>query len=340
MPVRLVVIGALALVACGPEVAPPATEQGRPVRSEVVIDTALATPVEADGVLAARVESDLGFAVPGLIVRVAVRAGQEVERGEVLATLDPQQVAASVSEAEAGLAKAERDLARAERLVADSVVGRASAEDARTARDAAAARVESARFAARTATIVAPTTGRVLEILREPGAVVGAGTGVIRFAGTAGGTVFRVGVTDREVLALELGNVAAVTLDALDGRTFRGRVSEIAATPSPATATYAVEIALEDAAALPRGLAGRARITTAGSRQAQLVPVAALVEADGERGVVFTLAADTARRHEVSILALRGDRVALEAALPAGARVVTAGAAWLRDGEIVREVTP
>ncbi|MHB1328489.1 MAG: efflux RND transporter periplasmic adaptor subunit [Gemmatimonadales bacterium] len=335
---RFLLLG-LTLAACATPPAPPAPA-ARPVRTAAVIDTVAARPIVAVGTLGARNESDLAFTGAGVVARIAVRAGERVRAGQTLATLDPQQVDASLTGARASVEKAERDAARARRLHADSVIGLATMQDAETALTAARAQLESASFARRTAAITAPVDGIVLVVLREAGSVVAPGTAILRFAGTTTGSVFRAGLTDRDALAVAVGDAAEVTLDAIPDRILRGRVTERAAAPTPGTGTYAVEIAVDGVADLPRGLAGSVTIARRVGDTVRVVPIAAIVEANRERGVVFVLNGTTAERRDVTIAFLSGSRVAITGRLDGVSRVVTEGAAYLSHGETVREVAP
>ncbi|MEZ4456391.1 MAG: HlyD family efflux transporter periplasmic adaptor subunit [Gemmatimonadales bacterium] len=193
------------------------------------------------------------------------------------------------------------------------------------------------RFAARTAVITAPKDG-IVSWHRDPGSVVGAGEPVLRFAGTGTGSVFRAGLTDRDALAVAVGDEAEVRLDALPDQVFRGRVRERAAAPSPGTGTYATEIAFTGAADLPRGLSGTVSIVPRGRTPARLVPLAAVIEADGNRGAVFVLEGDRAVRTAVTLGPILGDRVVVTGGLDTARRVVTAGGAYLVDGTDVTVV--
>jgi RND family efflux transporter MFP subunit len=305
----------------------------------MAVDTSLALPLHATGVLAAREETDLAFTVGGVVAEVSVRPGDRVRRGQVLARLDAAQVNAQVDAATAQLDKAERDLARAVRLLADSVVTRTTADDARTARDAAAAALAAARFAQRTAVITAPADGVVLERRADPGTVVGAGGAVLRFGGSGEGTVFRAALPDRDRLRVRVGDLATVTLDAARDEVLSGRVVEVAAAPTPGTGTWSVEIAVPAAATLPRGLTGTATIQSGAAATVRLIPIEAVVEANQAVGIVFTIENGMARRHQVQLGAMDDGQVVVRDGLATGARVITAGAAWLSDGEAVQEST-
>ena len=72
---------------------------------------------------------------------------------------------------------------------------------------------------------------------------------------------------------------------------------------------------------------------------APVVPVSALVEADGTEGVVFVLDRElgVARRKTVTLGPLLGEQVVVTAGLTVGEPVITDGATWLTDGRAVRE---
>ena len=84
---------------------------------------------------------------------------------------------------------------------------------------------------------------------------------------------------------------------------------------------------------------GPARQPRASSRAAP-VNLAALVEANGPAATVFVLDATegVARRRQVTVGPIVGDRVIVVAGLEPGEQVVTDGAAWLTDGRAVHVV--
>jgi len=73
---------------------------------------------------------------------------------------------------------------------------------------------------------------------------------------------------------------------------------------------------------------------------AAVVPITALVDADGARATVYVLDADssTARRRDITLGAILGQQVIVTAGVALGEPVITDGAAWLTDGRAVRVV--
>jgi multidrug efflux system membrane fusion protein len=320
----------------------PATvaDQQAVVRAAPVIDTVLARPIVATGTVAPADEIALGFRTGGVIGRIAVDAGDPVRAGQTLASLDLREIDASLAKARSGAAKAERDLDRARRLYADSVVTLAQRQDAETAAELARADLEASAFNRRYAVIVAPANGVVLRRAAEPGENISAGATVLVVGSRGGGrgNVLEIGLADRDAVSVRKGDPALARFDALPGREFAGRVTRIGAAADPVTGTYEVEIALDDAGALTAGLVGRAEIRPARGAPATLIPIEAVLEADGADATVYTLSADgkRAERRRVTIAFIEGTRVAVSGGLEGASRVLTDGAAYLDDGAAVR----
>jgi RND family efflux transporter MFP subunit len=176
----------------------------------------------------------------------------------------------------------------------------------------------------------------ILRRSAEAGELVQPGAPIVTFGSRSRGVVLRAGLADRDVVRLQRGNRAVARFAALPGRTFDGTVTEIAAAADPATGTYQVEVTISGAAGLASGLVGQLEIRPAARATMTLVPVDALLEADGDHATVFTLSADGRRavRRHVTILVLAGDRVAVSG-LDGVGRVITDGAAYLDEGDAV-----
>ncbi len=315
-----------------------------PVRVAEVTLASGAQAVAATGVLGAREEIPLAFKVGGIVARVLVHEGEAVRAGQPLAELEPAEIDARVRQAEAGAEKAERDLARVRNLQRDSVATLEQLQNAASAADVARADLAVARFNRRYATVTAPADGTVLRRMVEPGQLVAPGSPVLVVSGRGLGTRLRVGVADRDVVRIRRGDAATVRFDAYPGQEFPAHVSEVGAAAQPQTGTYEVELAVDDARAggraLPVGLIGHATIQPSAGEGVRVVPVEAIAEADGSAGSVYTVVADgqTARRLAVEIAYIDGNRVGVRRGLEGVRRVVTAGVAYLEDGEKVRVV--
>jgi multidrug efflux system membrane fusion protein len=304
------------------------------VRMAPVTVARVSPAVNATGTLEPKEDLALGFKVGGVVARVLVHEGDHVKAGQLLAALDLGEIDPAVTRARAAAEKAERDAERVRRLYADSVATLQQVQDSGTARDAAKAEYDAAEFNRRHAIVTAPADGVILRRSVEPGEIVGPGMPVVTLGSRAHGQVVRLGVPDRDVVRLALGDAAEVRFDALPERVFRGRVSEIGAAADPATGTYRVEIAVSGADGLAAGLVGTARIQPAARDAVALVPVESLLEADANGATVWTLSPDGvhAVRHAVRLAFVDGDRVAIRSGLEGASAVITQGADRLSAG--------
>lgn len=325
------------LTACGRSDAEASdtTPRAIPVEIEQVQLRDLAPPVVATGALGGKEEVTLSFTTGGIIARILVEEGAPVRAGQVLAALTPTPVSAEVAKAEQGKLKAERDLSRVRTLHADSIATTEQLQDATTALAVAEQTLRSARFALDHSVIRAPSSGVVLRRTAEPNQMIGAGVAVLTVRTAQRGVVLRAGLPDRDAVRVHLGDSARVTFDALPGEPFRARVTQRASAASPMSGTYAVELTLEPRAeSLASGLIGRAEIRARTEGQVAAIPLASLVEADGDSATIFVVkdGGDRGTRRQVHVARIVGDQVAIASGVTPGEWVVVRGAAYIDEG--------
>lgn len=336
---------ALLLGACGREVEHDAgaTREAAPVRTVPAERVDVDAVVRAVGILAPRDEVRLSFKVGGIVENVNVEAGDRVRAGQVLAALKGTEVNAAVTQAAEAVEKGRRDLERARQLRADEVATLEQVEDLTTAYNVALSNLQAARFNARFATIVAPSDGVVLQRLALADELVAGGQPVLLFGATGEGWVVRTALADRDAVRVDLGDTARVSFDAFPGRDFDGRVTRVGSAADPQTGTFEIEVEVEPAGArFVRGLVAKVELAIrSGAQSTQtVVPLTAIVEANGPAGVVYVLhpGEGVARRREITVGPVVGERVVVVAGLEPGEQVVTDGAVWLSDGHAVRVV--
>ncbi len=300
-------------------------------------------PVEASGLLSRKLEATLAFKIGGVVDLVAVRAGDTVRRGQLLAQLKLAEIDAQVAAARSAVDKARRDAARVGRLQADRVATTENLQDARTVLELAESGLRIAEFNRRYATIEAPADGRILRRHAEPDELVAPGQPVLGFGADQDGWVFRAAVTEREVRRLAPGDAGRLRFRGPPDVALAARVTQIAEAADPRTRTFEVELAVGGGPAdLRSGAVGTLTLVKPGSAARPAVPLSALLEGDGRTAHLFLLNPDgrTVRRQPVEIEFLLGARAVLATPLPEGARVVVTGAEYLRDGDVVALAAP
>lgn len=290
-------------------------------------------PVRAVGVVAAKQTADLSFKVGGVVSVVGVEEGSVVKKGQVLARVDATEVSAGAAQAKSSLEKAQRDATRLRALHADRTIALAELQNAETALAVAKSTLTAASFNERHTVLVAPDDGVIEQRLAEPGEVVAPGRPIVRFLGKKRGFVVHASLSDRDVVAFDVGAKAEVTIDAVPDRTLPSAISDISRIASARTGSFDIEIPLpSDLPFSPRaGLSAKVKLLRT-ERPAATVPLAAIVDGDGGRAFVFAEDGGKVKRLPIRVAFLFSDRAAVNEGLEGVTQVVVAGASELSDG--------
>jgi HlyD family secretion protein len=232
------------------------------VRTEQVQRRDLVSSVTASGQVQPQLKVDLSSDITGKIVKLAVKEGQIVSKGQFLLQIDAQQAEAAVqrqdaslASAKAGMAQAQANLLQAQKsfertaaikktnptLISDEQmeqlrtsvdVNKALYEASRHQVEQANALLSDARSSLGKTTIYAPMSGRVTRLNVENGETAIMGT-LNKDAATlltiADMSVLetKVKVDETDVARIALGDSAVIQIDAFPDTTFTGRVTKI-----------------------------------------------------------------------------------------------------------------
>jgi RND family efflux transporter MFP subunit len=317
------------------------------VRTEAV--TASASSARSfTGIVAARVQSDLGFRVPGKVLERLIDTGQPVRRGQALMRIDPRDLGLAlraheeaVAAANARVRQTSQEESRYRELVARGAVSKSAydkvrmdAESARADLNAAQAQADVARNQTSYAVLFADADGVVVEALAEPGQVVAAGQVVVRVAHAGPREAI---VELPETLRPAIGSTGRATLYG-SGLTGSAQLRQLSDAANRQTRTFEARYVLADPLAdAPLGSTISIQLANVEPHPALQVPIGAIFDAGNGAGV-WLVEGETPRVtwRVVQIVRL-GDEAALVVGnVKAGDRVVALGAHLLHEGEQVR----
>jgi len=334
---------------------PDRTAQLDPRQGSQLVQIAVAKPAMAServftGLIAARVQSNLGFRVPGKVVERLVDVGQEVYAGQPLMRLDPKDLDLAltakenaVAAARALAAQARADETRYRQLTGDGWVSRqrydqakAAAESAEAQLTAAEAQADVARNEAGYSLLLADADGTVVATLAEPGQVIAAGQTVVKLAhaGPREAVVYL-----PETVRPVIGSPALARVYGSESVPSPAHLRQLSNAADPSTRTYEARYVLDGKASrAPLGATVTVSVATGGITQAAEVPLGALYD-DGKSNGVWVVDPDSS---SVSLRAVQVRRLAKEIAfvsgVESGERIVALGAHLLHQGERVRLV--
>ncbi len=341
---------ALVLAACSKPA--PAPEPVRAVRTLTVALGQTSGSVDYAAEVRARVESRLGFRVGGKMVSRPADLGDSVKAGQVLASLDPQDLRlgqdaarSSVQAARVNQEQASADFKRFKELRDQGFISSADLERRETSLKAAQAQLEQAQAQAgvqtnqaRYSSLIADVSGVVTAIEAEPGAVLSAGATVLRVAQDGPRDVV-FSVPENQVPALRAleGRAGAlqVRMWGDNGAPLAASVREIAAAADPVTRTFVVKADIGKAAVR---LGQTATVSVAIPSVAGVVklPLAAVFEQQSKSSVwLLDKATMTVQAQVIQVAGAEGNQVLVAGGLSPGQMVVSAGVHVLTPGQKV-----
>jgi RND family efflux transporter MFP subunit len=342
---------AIALTGCNDKVVEE-TAPGRPV----LVATAHYEPECPErsfvGTIKPRIETDMGFRVPGKVAKRLVEVGQTVDVGEPLATLDEVDLKLQAEQAEAEFTAATGVLAqaaaaeiRARDLRVKGWTTDAQMDQAKAAADEARARlnraersVELTRNSLSYATLVADTRGVVTATLIDAGQVVASGQTAIRVARFAEKEA--VVSIPETLLGRAKDGVATVTLWSEPDRKYAARLREVAPSADPATRTYLAKFSLPDAGEqVSLGMTATLTLADPATERVARLPLSALFSEGGDPSLYVVDAAGEVALKPVAVKSYETNNVVISGGVEEGAKVVVLGVQKLDPARKVRVVS-
>jgi RND family efflux transporter MFP subunit len=342
---------AIALAGCNDKVA----EKPAPSRP-VLVATAhyeAETPERSFvGTIRPRIETDMGFRVPGKVAKRLVEVGQTVDIGQPLATLDEidlklqaEQAVAEFTAATGVLAQAAAAEQRAKDLKVKGWTTDAQLDTARAAADEARARLNRAersvdltKNSLSYATLPADARGVVTATLIEPGQVVTSGQTAIRVA-RFGEKEAVVAIPETLVGRAKDGS-ASVTLWSEPGKKYTAKLREIAPTADSATRTYLAKFSLPEAGdTVSLGMTATLTLCDKATTRVARLPLSALFNEGDKPSFYVVDDAGEITLKPVQVKAYESNDVVISGGVEEGAKVVALGVQKLDPSQKVRVVS-
>ena len=294
--------------------------------------------IQVLGIVTSESEARPSFKTGGIIRKTYAREGDFVRKGQLLATLEMDEINAQVNQAEEGFQKALRDKNRVKNLFADSVATLEQFQNASTAYEVAKRNSEIALFNQKYSEVRSPIDGKIVRQIMFSGEVTGPGNPIYAIIGTSSNDwVVKAGLTDRDWSRVNLKDKVIITMDAYPGETQEGIVAQKTSVGGNASGTFDVEIKfIKNPPKLAVGLTASATIFSQNNATYTTIPVEALVESNGSSAYAFTVENGKAKKVKLVISRLLGEKVAISSGLEGVKNVVTTGAMYLEEGDKVK----
>jgi RND family efflux transporter MFP subunit len=353
-----------ALQGCKDKVAPGIAEVQRPVISGVTVEAVQVAAIpqyyETSGSTSAGTTSVVASRLMAAVTKVTVKEGDRVQKGDLLITLDDNDIRQKLQAAEAAHQEALQAQAAARENMAlaatthqryknlfegkavtrqefDQVTAAAKVAvleyqrlEATAARTAAG--LDEIKVLRSFAAITAPTDGIITNKKVEPGNMAVPGMPLLTVADTSSMEI-RTAVEERYAGRISPGMEAAVQIPALD-RQMTCWIKEVVAAVDPGSRTFPVRITLDETE-VPPGLYAKIRVT-AGERPGLLVPAKALVYKGQLSGVYAVDGNNIVTYRLVRTGRQINDRIEILAGLAENDLILTSGVDKAVDGGLLQ----
>jgi len=318
--------------------------------------TPVVVQIPLTGTVTARDHASLSSRVSGLVSAVHVTAGDRVDKGALLLSLDPtleklglMEAKAASAEAQAILDEARRRRDEARRLGPSKGVAESDIRAAEAELKIARAKLERLHSAERYKDelvarhdVYAPFTGVVARRLAEEGEWVNTGTPVMEIVGTKN-LRLDLRVPQEHYPYINTATRVSVRLDAMPSQKIDGHIIAKVPLSDSSSRTFLLRVQLSDnKQGVTPGMSAQARLRIPGEERVLTVPRDAILRDAYGASRVWALkdvdGAPVATQHTVQVGRSFDGNTELRTGLEPGARVVVRGNETLREGQAVRVV--
>lgn len=318
--------------------------QDHQIREKIKISAASVITIKAahefsySGTIEASQTIPLSFQTTGIIKDVYVEAGDEVSQGQVLATIDDNDMQNIYSTMLAKFNQTQDAYDRLKKVHDEGSLPDIKWMEMKTNLDQAKASLELARNNLNKCRLTAPVGGMVGRRNIEPGQasinLVSAPVELVRIEKV----LVKIAVPENEINKIRKGGKAAISVLAIDGASFHGIITNISPVAEMMSRTYTVKISVDNPAReLKPGMVCDVMMDTGQGTMVLVVPYQSVRKDSEGNNYVFVVNPDRASVKKQIIRAGRynGSGIEITDGLSEGQMVVTGGLDKLSENSVI-----
>jgi membrane fusion protein (multidrug efflux system) len=273
--------------------------------------------------------------VSGRIERIPPEEGNKVSAGDLLIKLNTDLIRPDFESAKAQVERDQIEFDRMTNLTKENATTQRDLDNATSQLAISKARLEGIRARLERASILAPTSGVLNDLLVEEGEYVDAGNPVAQLVDTDTVKVV-VEIPERDVTFFSIGDKAEVFANSKDPLV--GTITFISELADPRTRSTRTEITLNNEQRLLRsGQIVNVSLTRRIIKDAILIPLLAVIPMEDSKAV-YVVNSSQASRRDVKLDVIKGDQVQITSGLEPGDKLIIAGHRFVAPGQKVNIV--
>lgn len=294
------------------------------------------TNVNASRVYSGVIEETSGtavsFSVPGTISSIAVSEGQQVAKGQLIATLDAYTLQNNLEIAKAALATAQDTYDRMKLLHDSNSIPEMRWVEVSNALKAAQSSYNIAKNALGDAQLHAPISGVISQKIANIGEIAAPGLPVVKIAQISP-VKASISVSENDIDKFAKGAEANVYIDISGGISLKGVLVDKGITSDPLSRTYTVKFRCDnpEGKILP-GMLCNVSLISGGETEGIVIPVNAILLDNNNQSFVWTVKDGKAHKSTVTLGEYAGTGVLISSGLEPGDSVIVSGQQKVSDG--------
>lgn len=346
---------ALSFIGCGKE----EIEQVEVLRNVTYKEVSVSTPtIEKlfSGTVKGATEANLSFRVPGNLMIKYAGLGTRVNKGEILATLDPKdyeinyaESLATLAEAKANVTRTAADYRRYRELFLNDNASKAEFDNSKAAYEASSARLNAvqerlsfAELQLSYTKLIAPFTGTVTVEMADESENLNAGSPVFTLVREETPEV-QIFLPEDFTNQVRVGEMVTISIDAISGENYTGVIKEIGSGITGLGNTFPAKVTINEATTdIKTGMTAQVTLGLLNPNAGRLIIPLSSVSEDGN-GDRFIFVVNPTGDNEATLVrkkiilgALIGRDIEVLSGLESGDKVVTAGVNFVSDGQKVK----
>ncbi|MBN1975459.1 MAG: efflux RND transporter periplasmic adaptor subunit [Sedimentisphaerales bacterium] len=263
--------------------------------------------------------------IDGRIENIPVTEGSYIKKGDLLIKLRTDLILPQYKMAEAQLQRDEIEYKRMANLVKGEATSQSDFDNAKTELDISKAQFEEIKARLERASIIAPASGVLNKINVEEGEYIQPGTPVVEIVDNDTVKVV-VDIPERDISFFSTGKQAEVYTDYKDEeKVLSGTITFISALADELTRSTRVEITLpNEERCLHSGQIVSVVMTRQILKDVIMIPLSAVIPMENGNAV-YVANSSVAKRHEVEIGIIKGDRVQVKSGLQPDEKLIISG---------------
>ncbi len=280
----------------------------------------------------------ISFSTAGTIKTLNVSEGQRIVKGQLIGTLDDNQLRNAYEIAKATLDQARDAYDRMKILHESNSLPDIKWVDVQSKLSQAESAAEIARIALDDTKLYAPVSGIVSEKMASVGQTVAPGVPVVKIIDINSVKV-SISIPENEISALAIGTTAAITTNASAGKVYHGRLEEKGVSANALSRSYAAKFHVDNSeGALLPGMICEVAMDQGRASQGVLLPLRAVLLAADNSNFVWLDSAGVAVRRGISVSTMLPDGVMVTSGVCDGDMVIVEGAEKVSRGTKVKSI--